>query len=111
MKNPESHINKTFTVEDLLTPGWTLTLIERFLEPEDDRNPVDHFRNYAGKKMYQRRRVELTEASGRATSETSGNGNAGLQRVKFSYERFEAAKFSIIHLLDEFRSLMNVSRS
>jgi hypothetical protein len=63
MKNPESHTNKDFTVEDLLTRGWTLTLIERFLEPEDYRNPVDHFRNYAGKKMYQRRRVELTEAS------------------------------------------------
>jgi hypothetical protein len=43
MKNPESHTNKAFTVEDLLTRGWTLTLIERFLEPEDYRNPVDHF--------------------------------------------------------------------
>ena len=30
---------------------------------EDYRNPVDHFQNYAGKKMFQRRRVELTEAS------------------------------------------------
>jgi hypothetical protein len=63
MRNPESHTNKDFTVEDLLTRGWTLTLFERFLEPEDYRNPVDHLRNYAGKKMYQRRRVELTEAS------------------------------------------------
>jgi hypothetical protein len=43
MKNPESHINKAFTFEDLLTRGWTLTLIELFLEPEDDRYPVDHF--------------------------------------------------------------------
>ena len=63
MKDSESHPNKDFAVEDLLTRGWTRTLIERFLEPEDYRNPVDHFRNYTGKKMYQRRRVELTEAS------------------------------------------------
>ena len=47
----------------MLTRGWTRTLIGRFLEPEDYRNTVNHFRNYAGKKMYQRRRVELTEAS------------------------------------------------
>ena len=63
MNNSESETNKDFTVEDLLTRGWTRTLIERFLEPEDYRNPVDHFRNYAGKKMYQRRRVELIEGS------------------------------------------------
>ena len=63
MKNSDSETNKDFTVEDLLTRGWTLTLIERFLGREDYRDPVDHFRNYAGKKMYQRRRVELTEAS------------------------------------------------
>ena len=63
MQNAESHTNKDFTVEDLLTRGWTRTLIERFLEPEDYRDTVNHFRNYAGKKMYQRRRVELTEAS------------------------------------------------
>jgi hypothetical protein len=62
-KNSESETNTDFTVEDLLTRGWTLTLIERFLGREDYRNPVDHFRNYAGKKMFQRRRVELTEAS------------------------------------------------
>jgi hypothetical protein len=63
MQNPDSETNKDFTVQDLLTRGWTHTLIERFLEPEDYRNPVDHFRNYACKKMYQCRRVELTEAS------------------------------------------------
>ena len=63
MKNPYSETGKDLTVEDLLTRGWTRTLIERFLEREDYRNPVDHFRNYAGKKMFQRRRVELTEAS------------------------------------------------
>ena len=55
MKDSESETNKDFTVEDLLTRGWTRTLIERFLELEDYHNPVDHFRNYAGKKMYQRR--------------------------------------------------------
>lgn len=63
MKNLESETNKDFTVEDLLTRGWTRTLIGRFLEREDYRNPVDHFRNYSGKKMFQRRRVELIEAS------------------------------------------------
>jgi hypothetical protein len=63
MRTSESETNKDFTVEDLLTRGWTRTLIDRFLEPEDYRNPVDHFRNYAGKRMFQRRRVELTEAS------------------------------------------------
>src|SRR5262252_7704314 len=63
MKNPDSETNKDFTVEDLLTRGWTRTLIERFLEQEDYRNTVDHFRNYAGKKMFLRRRVELTEGS------------------------------------------------
>jgi hypothetical protein len=63
MQNPDSETNKDFTVQDLLTRGWTHTLVERFLKPKDYRNPVDHFRNYAGKKMYQRRRVELIEAS------------------------------------------------
>ena len=52
MKNSESETNRDFTVEDLLTRGWTLTLIERFLGHEDYRNPVDHFRNYADKKMF-----------------------------------------------------------
>ena len=63
MKNSDSETDKDFIVEDLLTRGWALTLIERFLGREDYRDPVDHFRNYAGKKMFQRRRVELTEAS------------------------------------------------
>jgi hypothetical protein len=63
MKNSDSETDKDFIVEDLLTRGWALTLIERFLGREDYRNPVDHFQNYAGKKMFQRRRVELTEAS------------------------------------------------
>jgi hypothetical protein len=63
MKNSDSETNKDFTVEDLLTRGWTLTLIERFLGREDYRDPVDHFRNYAGKKIFQRRRVELAESS------------------------------------------------
>jgi hypothetical protein len=63
MNNSESETNKDFTVEDLLTRGWTRTLIERFLEHEDYRNPVDHFRNYSGKKIFLRRRVELIESS------------------------------------------------
>ena len=86
MKNPESHTNKDFTVEDLLTRGWTRALIERFLEPEDYRNTVNHFLNYAGKKMYQRRRVELTEAS----AEFEAGFMLSAKRRRLSPERIDA---------------------
>jgi hypothetical protein len=59
--NPEAQLD--LTVEDLLQRGWTRGLIDLFLGNEDYRNPVNHFRNYSGKKMFMRRRVELVEAS------------------------------------------------
>jgi hypothetical protein len=87
MQNPDSETNKDFTVQDLLTRGWTHTLIERFLKLEDYRNPVDHFRNYAGKKMYQRRRVELTEAS----AEFEAAFMLSAKRRRLAPERLDAA--------------------
>jgi ankyrin repeat protein len=62
-KDQNVKTNEDFTVEDLLKRGWTRTLIDHFLGTEDYRNPVDHFRNYSGKKVFIRRRVELVEAS------------------------------------------------
>ena len=59
----EPETNQDLTVQDLLDRGWTRNLIEDFLGEEDYRNPVDHFRNYSGKKMFSRRRVERVEAS------------------------------------------------
>jgi hypothetical protein len=63
MKDQNVKTEEDFTVKDLLKRGWTHTLIDHFLGREDYRNPVDHFRNYSGKKMFVRRRVELIEAS------------------------------------------------
>lgn len=45
MKDSDSETKKDFAVEDLLTRGWTRSLIERFLEHEDYRDHLDHFRN------------------------------------------------------------------
>jgi hypothetical protein len=77
----------------LLTQGWTLTLIERFLEPEDYRNPVDHFRDYAGKKMYHRR-VELTEAS----AEFEAAFMLSARRRRFPPEKIDATCMRIQEL-------------
>jgi hypothetical protein len=63
MEDQKAEANEDFTVEHLLRRGWTHTLIARFLGNEDYRNPVNHFRNYSGKKMFIRRRVEVIEAS------------------------------------------------
>ena len=62
-KDQNVKTEEDFTVEDLLKRGWTHTLIDHFLGREDYRNPVNHFRNYSGKKVFIRRRVELVEAS------------------------------------------------
>jgi hypothetical protein len=53
---------------------------------EDYRNSVDHFRNYAGKKMFQRRRVELTEAS----AEFEAAFTLSAQRRRSPPERIDA---------------------
>jgi hypothetical protein len=63
MKDQNAKTEEDFAVEDLLKRGWTRTLIDHFLGREDYRNPVNHFRNYSGKKVFIRRRVELVEAS------------------------------------------------
>jgi len=48
---------------DLKNRGWTETLINKFLEEPDAILPVDHFRNYSGKKAYKLIRVQAAEAS------------------------------------------------
>lgn len=63
MEPSKAETTEDFTMDDLRNRGWTRTLIDNFLGTEDYRNPVDHFRNYSGKKMFIRRRVELIEAS------------------------------------------------
>lgn len=47
------------TVADLVAEGWTRGLIERHLGPENRRMPVDHWRNYSGKKAWAGDWVEL----------------------------------------------------
>jgi len=48
---------------DLKNRGWTETLINKFLGKPDAILPVDHFRNYSGKKAYKLTRVQTAEAS------------------------------------------------
>jgi len=48
---------------DLKNRGWTETLINKFLGEPDAILPVDHFRNYSGKKAYKLIRVQAAEAS------------------------------------------------
>lgn len=50
-------------VEDLRSRGWTDALIHRFLGAPDRFEPVDHFRNFTGKRVYFLERIELAEAS------------------------------------------------
>ena len=94
MKNSDSETKKDFADEDLLTRGWTRSLIESFLEHEDYRNPVDHFRNYSGKKMYQRRRVELIEAS----AEFEAAFMLSAKRRRLAPERIDATRTRIREL-------------
>ena len=48
---------------DLKNRGWTDSLIGKFLGDPDAILPVDHFRNYSGKKAYKLARVQAVEAS------------------------------------------------
>lgn len=50
-------------VETLRSRGWTDALIERFLGAPDRFEPVDHSRNFTGKRVYFLERVELAETS------------------------------------------------
>lgn len=50
-------------VQTLRSRGWTDALIERSLGAPDRFEPVDHFRNFTGKRVYFLERVELAETS------------------------------------------------
>ncbi len=47
------------TVQDLLDAGWTRGLIDRYLGPPDRLFPVNHFRNFYGKKAW---RIEWVDS-------------------------------------------------
>lgn len=64
------------TVAELCERGWTRGLIERFLGRPDRLFPVDHWRNYSGKKAWVISTVELIEM-------TQGFEAAFLRSVKF----------------------------
>ena len=51
-----------FDMDDLRNRGWTPKLIEKYLGDEDRRDPVLHWANFSGKKVYLVARVELAEA-------------------------------------------------
>jgi hypothetical protein len=51
-----------FDMDDLRIRGWTPKLIEKYLGDEDRRDPVLHWANFSGKKVYLVARVELAEA-------------------------------------------------
>ena len=48
---------------DLFSRGWTETMIQRFLGPEDRRTPVDHWANWQGARAYALDRVERAEST------------------------------------------------
>jgi hypothetical protein len=50
-------------VQDLYARGWTESLIRKFLGVPDRWKPVDHFRNYTGKRTYFLERIEVAEAA------------------------------------------------
>lgn len=50
-------------VHRLRARGWTEALILRFLGAPDAMEPVDHWANFTGKRVYFLERVELAEAS------------------------------------------------
>ena len=64
------------TVADLCELGWTRGLIKRFLGQPDRLFPVDHWRNYSGKKAWLISTVELIEM-------TQGFEAAFLRSAKF----------------------------
>ena len=49
-------------VYQLRQRGWTEGLIRRFLGEPDDWEPVNHYANFTGKRVYSLQRVEATEA-------------------------------------------------
>ena len=65
-------------VDDLSARGWTESLVRKFLGAPDRWEPVDHFRNYTGKRTYFLERIEAAEAS----DEFSGAYRSSLKRRK-----------------------------
>ncbi len=51
--------NGYLTVQELMDTGWTRGLIDRFLGPPNRLLPVNHFRNFHGKKAW---RIEWIES-------------------------------------------------
>ena len=67
-----------FDIYDLSARGWTESLVRKFLGAPDRWEPVDHFRNYTGKRTYFLGRIEAVEAS----DEFSGAYRSSLKRRK-----------------------------
>lgn len=53
----------TLSVDELKLRGWTESQIKRFLGEADDWEPVNHWANFTGKRMYFLDRVESVEQS------------------------------------------------
>lgn len=52
-----------FDLRGLEARGWSRRMVAVLLCKEDYRLPVNHFRNFSGKMMFERWRVEAAEAS------------------------------------------------
>jgi hypothetical protein len=55
--------NEDLDLRQLSQRGWTRRMIDTLLRREDYRVPVNHFRNFSGKMMFARWRVESVEAT------------------------------------------------
>ena len=73
------------SINDLKERGWTQAMIDRFLGKEDWRNPVDHWANYSGIKVWTLKRVEAAET----TPEFSEFFTRSASRRKLSAEKID----------------------
>ena len=55
--------NEDFDLRQLAARGWTRRMVHTLLGKEDYRIPVDHYRNFSGKMIFARWRVEAAEAT------------------------------------------------
>lgn len=58
-----SEIPEYLDVDMLHLRGWTRTMIEQLLGEPDDWEPVSHWANFSGKRLYSLSRVSSIEAS------------------------------------------------
>ena len=58
---PMDHPELTF--EELKERGWTELMVRRYLGQECGRIPVNHYRNFSGKRVWHLDRVERAEAN------------------------------------------------